>query len=114
MIVYSVKFIYYTTTLKRCLHVTVQQSSKINRRARQATMLILIYPKIIKAGMGVGGHHGEGVLRKNGKSIAYYNTVAGSYGLQMGAQKFGYALFLMTFSEFFRCYFITTNKKSGK
>ncbi len=56
---------------------------------------ILIYPEIIKAGMGVGGHHGEGVLRKNGKSVAYYNTIAGSYGLQMGAQKFGYALFFM-------------------
>lgn len=56
---------------------------------------ILIYPKIIKAGMGVGGHHGKGALRQNGKSVAYYNTVAGSYGLQIGAQSFGYAMFFM-------------------
>ena len=56
---------------------------------------ILIFPKIIKAGLGVGGHHGKGVLRKKEKSIAYYNTIAGSYGLQIGAQTFGYAMFFM-------------------
>lgn len=56
---------------------------------------VLIFPKIIKAGFGVGGHRGEGVLRKKGKSIAYYKTVAGSYGLQIGAQSFGYAMFFM-------------------
>ncbi len=43
-----------------------------------------------------GGQYGEGVLRKNGKSVAYYNTVAASYGLQIGGQVFGYALLLMT------------------
>jgi len=56
---------------------------------------ILVFPKIIKAGMGVGGHHGNGVLKKGGKSVAYYKTVAASYGLQIGAQVFGYAMFFM-------------------
>jgi lipid-binding SYLF domain-containing protein len=56
---------------------------------------ILIYPEIYKAGMGVGGQHGEGVLRKQGKTVAYYNTVAASYGLQLGAQSFGFAMFFM-------------------
>ncbi len=56
---------------------------------------ILIYPEILKAGMGIGGQHGEGALRKNGKTVAYYNTVAGSYGLQLGAQSFGFAMFFM-------------------
>ncbi len=57
---------------------------------------ILVFPSIIKAGFIVGGQYGEGALRKGGKTIAYYNTVAGSYGLQAGAQSFGYALFFMT------------------
>ena len=29
------------------------------------------------------------------RRLAYYNTVAASYGLQAGLQKFGYALFFM-------------------
>ncbi len=57
---------------------------------------ILVFPSIIKAGFIVGGQYGEGALRKGGKTVAYYNTVAGSYGLQAGAQSFGYALFFMT------------------
>lgn len=56
---------------------------------------ILVYPRILKAGLGIGGHHGNGALRKDGKTVAYYNTVAGSYGLQIGAQAFGYAMFFM-------------------
>lgn len=56
---------------------------------------ILIFPQILKAGLGIGGHFGEGALRKEGKTIAYYNTAAGSYGLQIGGQAFGYAMFFM-------------------
>jgi lipid-binding SYLF domain-containing protein len=57
---------------------------------------ILVFPSILKAGFIVGGQYGEGVLRKRGKTVGYYNTVAASYGLQAGAQEFGYALFFMT------------------
>jgi lipid-binding SYLF domain-containing protein len=57
---------------------------------------ILVFPSILKAGFIVGGQYGEGVLRKGGKTVGYYNTVAASYGLQAGAQAFGYALFFMT------------------
>ncbi len=56
---------------------------------------ILVFPKIVKAGLGIGGHYGEGALRKDGKTVAYYNTAAGSYGLQIGGQIFGYAMFFM-------------------
>ena len=44
----------------------------------------------------VGGQYGEGALMKEGKTIAYYNTVTVSYGLQAGVQTYGYALFFMT------------------
>lgn len=56
---------------------------------------ILVFPKVLKAGLGIGGHFGEGALRKKGKTVSYYNTAAGSYGLQIGAQAFGYAMFFM-------------------
>ncbi len=57
---------------------------------------ILVFPGIVKAGFLVGGQFGEGALMKKGKTVAYYNTVSASYGLQAGVQKYGYALFFMT------------------
>jgi len=56
---------------------------------------ILVFPKVTKAGLGVGGQYGEGALLQNGKAVAYYSTAGASVGLQAGAQTFGYALFLM-------------------
>lgn len=32
----------------------------------------------------VGAQHGDGALLVHGKAVAYYNTVAASYGLQAG------------------------------
>jgi lipid-binding SYLF domain-containing protein len=57
---------------------------------------ILVFPGIVKGGFMVGGQFGEGALLKGGKAAAYYNTVSASYGLQMGVQKYGYALFFMS------------------
>lgn len=57
---------------------------------------ILVFPRVIKAGLMIGGETGEGVMMVNGKPAAYYNTSGVSYGLQAGAQKYGYALFIMT------------------
>lgn len=57
---------------------------------------VLVFPAITKAGFIVGGQYGEGALRIKGKTAGYYSTVAGSFGLQAGAQKFGFALFFMS------------------
>ena len=56
---------------------------------------VMVFPNVTKAGLVVGGQYGEGALLVGGKTVGYYNTVAGSYGLQAGAQKFGYAMFFM-------------------
>src|SRR5213595_4328566 len=56
---------------------------------------ILVFPAMVKAGFMFGGQIGEGALRKNGRVVGYYNSVAASYGFQAGVQKFGYALFFM-------------------
>lgn len=47
---------------------------------------VLMFPKVIKAGFGFGGEYGEGAMRIGGKTVDYYNTIAGSFGLQFGAQ----------------------------
>jgi lipid-binding SYLF domain-containing protein len=60
-----------------------------------AAAAVLVFPKITKAGLGIGGQFGDGVLFRSGKAVGYYNTSGASYGLQAGAQQFGYAMFLM-------------------
>lgn len=57
---------------------------------------VLVFPKVIKAGLVFGGSYGEGVMYKGSKAAGYYNSVTGSWGLQAGAQSYAYAVFLMT------------------
>lgn len=56
---------------------------------------VLVFPNIVKAGLGLGGAYGEGELRQNGASLGRYKSFTGSWGLQAGAQSYGYAVFLM-------------------
>lgn len=56
---------------------------------------ILVFPKVTKAGLVVGGQYGKGTLMKGGKPIGYYSNAGASYGLQAGVQQFGYAMFFM-------------------
>lgn len=72
---------------------------KTNADARVAgkhAVAVLVFPNIVKAGFIAGAHSGNGVLLQNGEAVGYYNTTAGSFGLQAGVQKFGYALFFMS------------------
>ncbi len=56
---------------------------------------VLVMPRVVKAGIGIGGEYGEGALRVKGKTKGYYNTIGGSVGLQLGAQmKNIYLLFM--------------------
>jgi len=73
------------------LIVKVPAAKAIGKNA----VAVLVFPKITKAGLMVGGQSGDGVLLKEGKATAYYNTSGVSYGLQAGAQQFGYAMFFM-------------------
>jgi lipid-binding SYLF domain-containing protein len=56
---------------------------------------VLVFPKITKAGLMIGGQHGDGVLLRGGNAAGYYSTTGASFGLQAGAQRFGYAMFFM-------------------
>ncbi|MGF1562358.1 MAG: YSC84-related protein [Geminicoccaceae bacterium] len=56
---------------------------------------ILIVPDIVKAGLGIGAATGNGVLRVDGESVAYYNMTAANIGFQIGAQTFSQVLMFM-------------------
>ena len=56
---------------------------------------VLVFPSIVKGGFIIAGQYGDGALRKNGKSVGYYRSLAASYGFQAGIQAYGYALFFM-------------------
>jgi lipid-binding SYLF domain-containing protein len=57
---------------------------------------VLVFPTIIKAGMGIGGEYGEGALLTRGRTVEYYNTVAASIGFQLGAQARSVIIVFMT------------------
>jgi lipid-binding SYLF domain-containing protein len=48
---------------------------------------ILVFPKIYKAGLGLGAELGKGALYRGGKRVGFYRLASGSVGLQLGAQK---------------------------
>ena len=65
------------------------------RTLAEKAQAVLIFPRIYKGGLVIGGQSGDGVLRRGGKSVGYYNITAASVGLQAGGQTFSYALFFM-------------------
>jgi lipid-binding SYLF domain-containing protein len=57
---------------------------------------ILVFPKVVKAGLVFGGSYGEGVLLKGARVTEYFNTVSASWGWQAGAESYAYVVFLMS------------------
>lgn len=64
----------------------------IGKKARA----ILVFPKVVKAGLVFGGSYGEGVLLQGDKVTQYYNSVSASWGWQAGAESYTYVVFLMS------------------
>lgn len=84
--------------LNKKAQTALQQLLKSNSNARALNakaVAVLVFPSITKAGLMVGGQYGDGVLFSQGKPIAYYNNSGVSYGLQVGAQEYGYTMFFM-------------------
>lgn len=75
----------------KTLYAKVPVAKELGARAKA----ILVFPSVTKAGLVIGGQYGEGVMLENGKAVAYYSTTGASYGLQAGAQTYGYAMFFM-------------------
>ena len=75
---------------------TLNETHPLAEKVSQTAKAVLVFPNIVKAGLVFGGSYGEGELIQDGVTVDYYNTVSGSWGLQAGAQTYGYAVFLMT------------------
>lgn len=68
------------------------------------SVAILVFPRIAKGGLLVGGQFGDGAMRQGGRTSGYYNLAGVSFGLQAGVQRFSYAMFFLTDSalQYFR------------
>jgi len=73
----------------------LKQNSEGARRLVNDAAAILVFPKIVKGGLIIGGQYGEGTLFKGGAKAGFYSTAAASFGLQAGLQTFGYAVFFL-------------------
>jgi len=78
-------------TLSR-LYETIKGSKELVAKANG----VLVFPSVIKVGFIAGGEYGEGALHVGGKSVGYYSTVSGSFGLQAGAQSKAMIFLFMT------------------
>jgi len=75
---------------------TLYKTEPLAERLSRTAKAVLVFPNIVKAGLVFGGSYGEGALIEGSTVVDYYNSVTGSWGLQAGAQSYGYAVFLMT------------------
>jgi|SRR5882757_4637132 lipid-binding SYLF domain-containing protein len=74
---------------------TLYKTNPVALKISKIAKAELVFPNIVKAGLIFGGAYGEGVLMEGSKVIEYYNSINGSWGLQVGAESYGYVVFLM-------------------
>jgi lipid-binding SYLF domain-containing protein len=66
--------------------------SQLTQQARGSDQLVasakgvLVFPTVLSAGLGIGGSHGLGGLRRDGKTVRHYRMTAASVGLLAGAR----------------------------
>ena len=56
----------------------------------------LIFPEITKAGLGIGGAGGKGVMMTRERNLGYYKTTSITFGAQAGVQSYGYVVMFLT------------------
>ena len=77
------------------LHKFVEQYQSAQELGKKAAGA-LVFPSVVKAGFGLGGAYGEGVLIVHGNAAGYYNIVSASFGFQMGVQAQSVIILFMT------------------
>jgi len=65
---------------------TFYKKTSAGKRLAQRAAGMLVFPSVVKAGIGIGGEYGEGALLVKGATVGYYSTAAASIGFQLGAQ----------------------------
>ncbi|WP_420995961.1 BPSL1445 family SYLF domain-containing lipoprotein [Cupriavidus sp. 30B13] len=74
------------------LYSTTSSARELAARAQG----ILIFPRVLSAGLVIGGEYGEGVLRSRGAPVGYYRTTSASVGLTAGGQSKAVIIMFMT------------------
>jgi lipid-binding SYLF domain-containing protein len=72
------------------------QTSSTARELSGKAKGMLVFPRVFKAGYGIGGEFGEGVLLTEGRTADYYNIASASVGLQLGIQRKSVVVLFMT------------------
>jgi lipid-binding SYLF domain-containing protein len=78
---------------------TLQQFYSQNEHHRdlaQRAAAVLVFPRVTKAGAGVGGEFGEGALEVQGKTVGYYKVTGASVGATLGAARRSEVILFMT------------------
>jgi lipid-binding SYLF domain-containing protein len=57
---------------------------------------IMVFPRIMKGGVGLGGELGEGAMLVNGETTQYYRLTSVSFGFQLGVQAKSEVILFMT------------------
>jgi lipid-binding SYLF domain-containing protein len=77
------------------LHSFVGQFQGARELANKAVG-VLVFPSVIKAGIGFGGEYGEGILLNQHRVEGYYNLISASFGFQLGVQERSVIIMFMT------------------
>jgi lipid-binding SYLF domain-containing protein len=83
------------TDANATLQSFVAQNPSARELGRKAAG-VLVFPSVIKAGLGFGGEYGEGVLIVKAESAGYYNIISASFGFQLGIQSRSVIIMFMT------------------
>jgi lipid-binding SYLF domain-containing protein len=87
------------TQINKRVSVTMLQFNAFNAANRplgEKAAGMLVFPRVTKGGIGIGGEFGEGVLQVNGKTVGYYSVGSASVGLTLGLAKHSEIIMFMT------------------
>jgi lipid-binding SYLF domain-containing protein len=72
------------------------EAAPASRQLVERAAGVLVFPSVLNVGLVVGGEHGKGVLRVDGRTVERYAHTGGSIGLQAGAQTRAEIVLFMT------------------
>ncbi len=81
------------------VHITLDRFFRqvpSSRELANKALAVLVFPTVLKAGIGLGGEYGEGELLIRGQPGGFYNIASASVGFQLGAQARSVIIMFMT------------------
>ena len=74
----------------------LQKGSSAARELGARAHGTLVFPRVIKGGVGIGAGYGRGALLVGGHTADYYNIASASVGFQLGVQEQSVVILFMT------------------